>query len=312
MKPVGLNQPTAADSGWLERGSPLAAPGGTDMSNLTEIPVGKLSTEVEFKAKPSEPIRKSPSPEGTIGKDILPPLYADEQHLTWKELFLRQGRILEGRVCSEYLKGRALLKYPEDKVPDLAALSERLRSATGWQIIRVEGYVPENIFFRLLANKCFPCTDFIRHPSELEYTPAPDMFHDLMGHLPLITNPRFASFFHSYGLAGTRVQNEEEVAWLGRIYWFTVEFGLMNKNAHNPKLRDPKNTQIYGAGIVSSVGEIMNSLSDVVKKEPFLVELVAQRPFDIHHMQDTLYEIESFDELETEFRRWASDKALLV
>jgi len=308
----GLSQPAAAVLGLSGNASPLAVSGGTDMTNLIELPVGKLSTEVEFKARPSEPIRKSSSPEGTIGQGIQPPLYADEQHNTWKELYTRQGQILDGRVCQEYLNGREFLQYPESRVPDLASLSERLRQATGWQIIRVEGYVPEHIFFRLLANKCFPCTDFIRHPTELEYTPAPDMFHDLMGHLPLITNPRFASFFHSYGLAGTRVQSEDEVAWLGRIYWFTVEFGLMNKNAHSHQLRDPKGTQIYGAGIVSSVGEIVNSLSDVVKKEPFHVELVAQRPFDIHHMQDTLYEIESFDELETEFRRWASDKALLA
>lgn len=282
------------------------------MTNPIDLPIGKLSTEVEFKARPSDPLRPSPSPEGTVGKDILPPLYADEQHWTWKELFSRQGEILEGRVCQEYLQGRKLLSYPTDRVPELAVLSERLRQATGWQVIRVEGYVPEHIFFKLLANKCFPCTDFIRHPTELEYTPAPDMFHDLMGHLPLITNHRFASFFHSYGLAGTRAQSEDEVAWLGRIYWFTVEFGLMNKNAHKPVARRASETQIYGAGIASSVGEILNSLSDVVKKEPFHVELVAQRPFDIHHMQDTLYEIESFDELETEFRRWASDKALLV
>ncbi len=282
------------------------------MSRETHIPTGKLSTEVEFKARPSDPIRKSPSPEGTIGADILPPEYAEEQHSTWRELYSRQSAILDGRVCPEYMAGRELLKYPADRVPDLAFLSEGLRQATGWQIIRVEGYVPEHIFFRLLANKCFPCTDFIRHPTELEYTPAPDMFHDLMGHLPLITNARFASFFHAYGLAGTRVKSEEEIAWLGRIYWFTVEFGLMNKNAHKPALRNPKDTVIYGAGIVSSVGEIIHSLSDVVKKEPFNVDAISQRPFDIHHMQDTLFEITSFDELESEFRRWASEKALLV
>lgn len=286
--------------------------GGAAMSSLLSIPTGKLSTEVEFKARPSEPIRKSPSPEGTIGRAILPPVYAEEQHSTWTELFRRQSEIIEGRVCAEYLDGREYLKYPSNRVPDLAYLSERLRQATGWQIIRVEGYVPENIFFRLLANKCFPCTDFIRHPTELEYTPAPDMFHDLMGHLPLITNPRFASFFHAYGLAGTQVKSEEEVAWLGRIYWFTVEFGLMNKNAHTPAQRTSKETTIYGAGIASSVGEIIHSLSDTVKKEPFNINLISQRAFDIHHMQDTLFEIASFEELESEFRRWASDKALLV
>jgi phenylalanine-4-hydroxylase len=266
---------------------------------------------VAFKAQPSLPVMPSPSPEGTIGEAILPPVYADEQHQTWQKLFDRQSAILGGRVCDEYLAGRALMNYPAERVPTLAELSRTLKSATGWQIIRVEGYVPESIFFRLLANKCFPCTDFIRHPEELEYTPAPDMFHDLMGHLPLITNPRFASFFHAYGLAGSAAKNEEQVAWLGRIYWFTVEFGLMNPNAHRPLLRRGEETTIYGAGIVSSVGEIPHSLSGHVKKEPFIADIVANRVFDIHHMQDTLFEIASFDELESEFRRWASDKGLL-
>ncbi|NBO38612.1 phenylalanine 4-monooxygenase [bacterium] len=281
------------------------------MSTNLGIPSGKLSTEVEFKARPSDPIRRSPSPEGTIGEQIIPPDYAHEQHSTWAELYKRQSAILSGRVCAEYLDGRELLNFPSNRVPQLADLSRILKNATGWQVIRVEGYVPEPIFFRLLANKCFPCTDFIRHPTELEYTPAPDMFHDLMGHLPLITNSRFAGFFHAYGLAGLRVRNEEEVAMLGRIYWFTVEFGLMNPNAQKRDLRDVRETTIYGAGIVSSVGEIMHSLSDVVKKEPFNAEVLSQRPFDIHHMQDTLFEITSFDELESEFRRWASSKGLL-
>jgi len=286
--------------------------GGLNMVAIPQIPAGKLSTEVEFKARPSSPVMPSPSPEGTIGEAIRPPIYAAEQHSTWAELFKRQSAILKGRVCDEYLAGRELMNYPSDRVPSLAELSRSLQKATGWQVIRVEGYVPENIFFKLLANKFFPCTDFIRHPTELEYTPAPDMFHDLMGHLPLITNSRFASFFHAYGLAGSAAKTDEEVAWLGRIYWFTVEFGLMNKNAHKPELRSPDHTTIYGAGIVSSVGEIPHSLSDLVKKEPFIPEVVANRVFDIHHMQDTLFEIASFDELESEFRRWASDKGLLV
>lgn len=286
--------------------------GGLLMVKIPQIPAGKLSTEVAFKARPSDPISPSPSPEGTIGRAIKPPVYADEQHKTWSELYRRQSLVLEGNVCAEYMVGRDWMKYPSDRVPNLADLSQRLMEATGWQVIRVEGYVPEDIFFKLLANKCFPCTDFIRHPTELEYTPAPDMFHDLMGHLPLITNPRFASFFHAYGMAGSVAKSEEEVAWLGRIYWFTVEFGLMNPNAHKPGQRRVDDTQIYGAGIVSSVGEIPHSLSSVVKKEPFIPEVVSQRVFDIHHMQDTLFEIASFEELESEFRRWASDKGLLV
>lgn len=271
----------------------------------------KLSVEVEFKALPSPPISPSPSPEGTIGKDIVPPVYAQVQHDTWKTLFARQSQLLEGRVCDEYIEGREVLDYEPDRVPSLADLSEKMRARTGWQSVRVNGYVPEPVFFSLLNQKLFPCTDFIRHPSELEYTPAPDMFHDLIGHLPMITNPRFASFFHLFGQAGMNAHNEDEVKWLGAIYWYTVEFGLINPTARRGADRDPKRTKIYGAGISSSVGEIEYSLSDTVKKVPFDIDAVAHTPVEIHHMQEQLFEIESFDELEREFKRWATEKNLL-
>lgn len=120
--------------------------GGLNMVAIPQIPAGKLSTEVEFKARPSSPVMPSPSPEGTIGEAIRPPIYAAEQHSTWAELFKRQSAILKGRVCDEYLAGRELMNYPSDRVPSLAELSRSLQKATGWQVIRVEGYVPENIF----------------------------------------------------------------------------------------------------------------------------------------------------------------------
>ena len=275
------------------------------------IPEGPLSVDVQYKALPSHPVHKSPSPEGTIGAAILPPHYAPEQHETWNRLYDAQQELLEGKVCSEYITGRALLDISRTTVPRLADVSASLFAHSGWQLVRVDGYVPENIFFKILASKCFPCTDFVRHPSELAYTPAPDMFHDIVGHLPLFTNPRFASFFHAYGLAGTHAKNEEEVAWLGRIYWYTVEFGLLNPTAHAGAARREDRCSIYGSGIASSVGEIPHSLSSKVKKKPFHVEAVAQTLFDIHHMQERYFEIASFDELESEFRRWASAKGLL-
>jgi len=278
---------------------------------VPSIPAGALSVEVEFKARPSGPLRESPSPEGTIGSAILPPIYNAEQHSTWTALFARQSAILEGRVCREYIDARASLELPATRVPHLADVNTRLEAGSGWRVIRVGGYVPEPIFFKLLANRCFPCTDFLRHPDELEYTPAPDMFHDIMGHVPLFLNPRFASFFYEWGQAGLAAESPEEIAWLGRIYWFTVEFGLINPTAHAGKNRDPEACRIYGAGIASSVGEIMHSLSPVVVKRPFDIEEIAAREFDIHHMQDTLFEIESFSELEERFVSWAADKGLL-
>ncbi|OYT72193.1 MAG: phenylalanine 4-monooxygenase [Chloracidobacterium sp. CP2_5A] len=271
----------------------------------------KLSTEVVFKAKPSPPITPSPSPEGAIGRDIQPPVYAPVQHQTWRTLYDRQSAALPGRVCDEYLAGRAKLGYERERIPRLADLSERLRACTGWQCVRVEGYVPEATFFLLLAQKLFPCTDFLRHPTELEYTPAPDMFHDLMGHLPMIANPRFASFFQKFGRAGINARNAEDTVKLGRIYWYTVEFGLINPTAHAGAERDSRLTKIYGAGISSSVGEIAHALSDAVRKTPFDIERVADTPVEIHHMQEELFEIASFDELEQSFEAWAAAQGLM-
>lgn len=280
------------------------------LSTGTEMPSGKLAVDVEYKAKPSVPLRPSPSEEGTIGTDILPPIYAHEQHSTWARLYRKQDALLQGRVCKEYLEGRQKLSLPAEHVPHLAYASMMLERQTGWKICRVNGFVPAATFFQILANRCFPCTDFVRHPDELEYTPAPDMFHDLMGHLPMITNPRFAQFFHDYGLAGSRAQSQSIVDELGRIYWFTVEFGLINPTAHDGPQRNPQLSRVYGAGISSSFGEIVHSL-EKAEKIPFNITEIAAREFDIHEMQPSVYEISSFDELESEFHGWARAKKLL-
>jgi phenylalanine-4-hydroxylase len=283
----------------------------TDNNFLEHLPKPPLSVEVEFKALPSPPTNPSPSEEGTIGKQIVAPVYKKIQHDTWAELYKQQECLLHGKVCTEYIEGRRLMNFSPHKVPHLAEASVPMEAHSGWQPIRVGGYVPETIFFKLLAAKCFPCTDFIRHPNELNYTPAPDMFHDLMGHLPLFTNKKFSSFFHKYGLAGLNAKREEEIAMLGRIYWFTVEFGLINSKAHNKIDRNQIETRIYGSGIVSSVGEIPHSLSEAVAKEEFNIEKISKTEFDIHNMQERLFEIESFIELEEEFCAWAKANRLL-
>lgn len=271
---------------------------------MPEIP---LSIEVEYKAKPSFPIKASPSPEGTVGADIQSPEYAAEQHDTWQALFSKHHSLAHGPhfLCEEYLDGLRILDFPTDKVPSLGTMSSRLEATCGWRIIRVAGLVPPEKFFPLLANRVFPCTDFIRHKDELDYTPAPDLFHDQVGHLPMLTHQRFASFFHLFGLAGCAARTEEHMMWFNRIYWFTTEFGLLNPTTHQKQARDKDKTKIYGAGISSSCGEILYSLSDKVKKHPFDLEHMIQTDFDIYHMQDTLFEIESFDELEEKFKTWA-------
>lgn len=287
-------------------------------SDLTQkpsvpLPVPPLSIEVEYKAKSSYPVTPSASPEGTIGEQILYPVYSTEQHQTWAVLLEKHAQLLKSEkyLCQEYTSGMKHLDFPTDQVAALAHSSKMLHACTGWQIIRVEGLVPPEKFFALLANKVFPCTDFIRHFEELDYTPAPDTFHDQVGHLPMITDTRFAQFFHSFGIAGSRAQTPDQLEWFNRIYWFTVEFGLINPSAHLGSSRDPTQTRIYGSGIASSCGEILHCLSDHVVKRPFDLDVICGTDFDIHHMQDQLFEISSFDELEDQFRNWAVQKGFL-
>lgn len=271
-----------------------------------DIPEGRLSIDVEYKAKSSYPLEKSVSPEGTIGEHIAPPVYSFEQDETWKMLLQKHAQLLDTNqyLCAEYQEGMKKLNFSKNHVSHLKDVSAVLKQATQWQVIRVEGLVGAKNFFRLLANRVFPCTDFIRHKDELNYTPAPDTFHDQVGHLPMITHQRFANFFHLFGLAGINVHTAEELEWFNRIYWFTVEFGLINPTAHSDHY-DPSLSQIYGAGIASSCGEIVYCLSEKVQKKPFDPDIVAQTTFDIHHMQELLFEISSFDELERSFYAWS-------
>ena len=275
------------------------------------IPEGALSIDVEYKAKSSYPVIPSPSLEGTIGSKIIAPTYSQEQQETWNKIYSKQRILVQNHLCKEYINGVQHLKFSVDKIPALSASSEALKKCTGWQVIRAAGLVSPVNFFALLANKVFPCTDFIRHIDEIDYTPAPDTFHDQIGHLPMITNTRFAEFFHLFGIAGSSAKNEEELMWFNRIYWFTVEFGLINETAHKGNNRDPNLTRIYGAGIASSCGEILYSLSDKVTKHPFSIQKIIDTSFDIHHMQDQLFEISSFEELESEFRNWAIKKKFI-
>lgn len=279
----------------------------TTLQNLSiPIPNIPLSIDVEYKAKSSYPICKSVSPEGTIGALIAPPTYSEEQHETWALLLKKHAALVhsENFLCNEYKEGLRKIQFTPNHVSHLNTVSEVLKTSTGWQIVRADGLVAPEMFFKLLANKLFPCTDFIRHREEMDYTPAPDTFHDQIGHLPMITNQRFADFFHLFGLAGTQVRTEEELEWFNRIYWFTVEFGLINPtvgtNHYNAEF-----TQIYGAGIASSCGEIINSLSPTVKKSPFDLDVITKTEFDIHHMQELLFEISTFDALEQSFHAWA-------
>lgn len=236
--------------------------------------------------------------------DVEVPKYSNEEHGTWALLIENQNKILPNRACNEFMEGLGKISFPQNRIPRLADISDRIEKCTGWTIMRVDGLVPDKEFFHLLAEKIFPSTDFIRARSELGYTPSPDMFHDLLGHVPLLVNPRFTTFFEKFGRAGVRAfqLGHEGMKMLPRIYWYTVEFGL---------IQNPEGLRIYGAGIVSSPNEALFSLSDKPTRHAFDIEAIAKKPYDIWRMQEELFVIESFDQLEKEFDRWAKEQGLL-
>lgn len=235
------------------------------------------------------------------------PNYSQEEHGTWNLLLTKQLEKIDGNACVQFVDGVRNMAFPLQRIPELAKLSATLQSHTGWKLIRVDGLVHPKIFFGLLARKLFPATDFIRKRSELMYTPAPDMFHDLFGHTPLITNPDFTEFFEAFGNVGLnalkRRSAEDDIhTQLSRIYWFTVEFGLVDS---------PKGPLAYGSGTVSSPEELLFARSNKCKKRPFVVETVAAQNYDIWHIQDEVFVIDSFEQLGKDFRSWAGKNELL-
>ena len=229
------------------------------------------------------------------------PNYTEEEHGTWALMYARQKAALPERASREYLAALATLQMPEDCIPKLIDVSATLEKTTGWKITRVEGLVPEKEFFELLSQKLFPCTDFIRKRNELEYTPSPDMFHDLFGHIPLITNQTFADFYELFGKVALKA-SPEQLTKLQRIYWFSVEFGL---------IQNPEGLRIYGSGILSSVGEVTYCLGPKVRRHAFDFQTVADQYFEIHHMQDDLFVIPSFEWLLQNFESYVKKEKLL-
>jgi len=215
--------------------------------------------------------------------------YTDEDRAVWRTLFERQMAQLPEVASGEYLEGIRAIGFTADKIPDFREVNAVLAGATGWSIVVVPGIIAEPDFFRLLSRKQFPATTWLRKMEQLDYLPEPDMFHDVFGHMPLLTNPLFSDFFQAMGALGmAHLGNARITAMLGRMYWFTVEFGLV-RNEGGPR--------IYGAGILSSHGETKFSLSDVPKHLPFDAETVMNTPFENDRIQDTYFVIESFEQL---------------
>ncbi|MGD8379391.1 MAG: phenylalanine 4-monooxygenase [Gammaproteobacteria bacterium] len=214
--------------------------------------------------------------------------YTAEEDQIWHELITAQKEILPGRACREYLDALERMEFPEDRVPQCSEVSEVLMDHTGWAVEPVPALINFDRFFALLADKKFPAASFIRTREEMEYLREPDIFHEVFGHTPLLTDQRFADFTHAYGKAGLAASKEDR-KYLAALYWFTVEFGLMNT---------PEGLRTYGAGVVSSIGETKYSVeSDIPVRKQFDPVEAMRTPYRIDIFQTTYFVIDSLDDL---------------
>lgn len=232
------------------------------------------------------------APDCTVTQPVH--LYSAQDHATWKALYERQTQLLQGRVCDEFLQGLSQLQMSADRVPNFNDLNAVLQSATGWQIVVVNGLVPDHVFFEHLANRRFPCTWWMRRPEQMDYLQEPDCFHDVFGHVPLLINPIFADYIQAYGEGGMKAQSLQVLPMLARLYWYTVEFGL---------IQTERGLRIYGAGIVSSKAESVYSLeSELPNRIGFDLQRILRTEYKIDDMQKTYFVINSFTQLFQETR----------
>ena len=223
----------------------------------------------------------------TIDQDW--PSYSAEEHDRWNRLFARQSKLLPGRACKEALEAMQSLELSQSGIPNFAELSDRLAAITGWRVVAVAGLIPDDAFFEHLANRRFPAGAFIRPERELDYLEEPDVFHDVFGHVPLLANPVYASFLEAYGKGGRRALDGGQLYNLARLYWYTVEFGLM---------QTPEGLRIFGAGIMSSPAETVFSLEDSSPNRlDFDLERVMRTKYIIDDFQQTYFVINSFHRL---------------
>lgn len=215
--------------------------------------------------------------------------YTVQEHGVWKTLFERQSRLLAGRACDSFVQGMAELPIDAGQIPDFRRLSDILLQRTGWQIVAVPGLVPDEVFFEHLANRRFPAGNFIRKPHQLDYLEEPDVFHDVFGHVPLLMNPAMADYIQAYGVGGLRAQKLGVLDKLARVYWYTVEFGLMQQK---------DGLKIYGAGIASSATESVFSLDDASPNRlHFDLERVMRTKYRIDDFQETYFVIADLEQL---------------
>ena len=233
-------------------------------------------------------VHDTPPPGAAADWTISQDWDADE-HAMWDRLFARQSEMLPGRAADAFLRGIDVLKLEKPGIPDYRELNARLMAATGWQVVAVPGLVPDDVFFDHLANRRFPAGNFIRTPQQLDYLQEPDVFHDVFGHVPMLADPIFADYMVAYGEGGLRSLQFDALKQLARLYWYTVEFGL---------IREGGGLRIYGAGIVSSYAESVFALdSDSPNRIGFDLARVMRTDYRIDDFQQNYFVIDSLDQL---------------
>jgi len=215
--------------------------------------------------------------------------YTPAEHQVWITLYERQAALLPGRACDPFLKGLEALDLHRSGIPDFKRINEELNRLTGWSVVAVPGLVPDEVFFDHLANRRFPAGQFIRKADQLDYLQEPDVFHDVFGHVPMLTDPVFADYMQAYGRGGQRAMELGRLHNLARLYWYTVEFGLLST---------PEGLRIYGAGIVSSHAESIFALEDPSPNRlGFDLERVMRTPYRIDDFQQVYVVVPSLQAL---------------
>ncbi|MNS27488.1 Phenylalanine-4-hydroxylase [compost metagenome] len=216
-------------------------------------------------------------------------LYTSEDFAVWRALFERQMHLLNQYGSRYYKAALYTVGFEAASIPDFNVVNQKLKAATGWQITVVPGLVPAAAFFALLARRIFPATCWLRTMAELDYIEEPDMFHDVFGHIPLLSHPAYADFMHAFGQLGLRWNDDErKMELMSRIYWYTIEFGL---------IREDGQPKIYGAGILSSPGETLRSMAPDTKRSAFQVPDILDTPFRTDVLQEAYFEISDLDQL---------------
>jgi phenylalanine-4-hydroxylase len=214
--------------------------------------------------------------------------YAPPQHAVWAELVRRRRPQINSHACREYLEGYEIIGLKDDRLPNLRAISDQLGPRTGWSATPVSGFLPGEAFFEMLGARKFPTTTWLRSADSLEYIPEPDIFHDVFGHVPMHAHPVFADFLQHYGAICAKVKNANILERLGRLFWYTVEFGL---------IREKGEIKVYGSGVISSHKECTNVIERGCEIRDFDLEEVLTTPVKVDELQKKLFAIENFEQI---------------